>query len=87
MPLMEDDPPKPFPRGKFITRPSNPGSGSVDMPQLKRAVFIGIDKADGIELIVARSLPPASRTRMRMFTSSPSLWANTQPADPAPMMM
>jgi hypothetical protein len=84
---MEEDPPKPFPRGKFITRPSKPGSDSVDMPQLKRVVFIGIDKADGIEMIIARSLPPASRTRIRRFKSSPSRWANTQPADPEPTMM
>ena len=87
MPLMEEDPPSPLPRGRLTSRPPRPGSGSVFIPQLKRFVFMGIDKAAGMSTMTAFSEPPASSTRMRRLVSSPRRLASTQPAEPAPAMM
>ena len=87
MPLIEDEPPRPLPRGRFITRPSRAGSGSVDIPQLKRFVFIGIESAVGILMKIDLSSPPASNSNIFTLLSSLKRLAKTQPAEPAPIIM
>ena len=87
MPLMEEEPPSTFPLGQCRRLPPSPGSGSLSKNQLKRGLFMGSEKADGMRMKGCRSLPPASRSRTLWLPSSLNRFASTQPAEPAPAMM
>ena len=87
MPLIEDEPPSPLPRGQCMRRWSRNGSGSDSKNQLKRGMFMGIDRAVGIWTRMWRSEPPASSSSTRTSGSWLSWSASTQPAEPAPTMM
>ena len=88
MPLIEDEPPQPLPRGHQSLRLSRFGSSSVQKPQFcGPALLISPPTPAGILIISDLSLPPASSSSTRLPASSVRRLASTQPAEPAPMMM
>jgi hypothetical protein len=88
MPLIEDEPPQPLPRGHHSRRPSRCGSGSVQKPQLKGPLaLIRLPTPAGMWMRVDLSGPPASSSSTLCAPSSVNRLASTHPAEPAPMTM
>ena len=80
MPLIEDDPPQPRPRGHHSLRLSRCGSGSVQNPQLKSFLVPSSPPTPaGILTRIDLSLPPASSNSTRVLGFSDSRLARTQP--------
>ena len=87
MPLIELEPPRVRPRGTGMERLFAFGSGSVAKFQLYTGLFSSLVKPAGMLIHIDLSGGPASSSSTRLFRSSVSRFASTQPAEPAPMMM
>ena len=87
MPFIEDDPPKPFPRGQINDLPNKFCSGSELNPQLYFFIFIGYDRAAGISMNIDLFCPPYSINRTFILFSCANLYAIAEPEEPAPTTM
>ncbi len=83
MPLIEEEPPRSFPRGMGMRRWPVPSSGSDEYSQLAAEFSISLAKPIGMRDQGWLSLP-ASSTNTLFLPSPLSRFASTDPADPAP---
>ena len=87
MPLMDEEPPQPLPRGQYSLRPFMCACGSLQKPQLwSFASLMRLPTPAGMRTISDVSFLPASIRQTRIDGSADSRFASTQPALPAPMI-